>query len=198
MKSKWSRELAQAKVPTTDFIHEKRNLLHEIKNILSEQLGKKICGRFTSNQLEEKIIEETKIEIPFYLLNKNLSYTKRFIIALLLVFGTTLFSCNYGDGRTVGDIVIVPSENVNGKIAVKTQDSTKSKVRNILGDTIYSSPKQELKGKVKVEKCTMTTGDLKIEHTKGEMKIKVDTLKAAVPKDTVREYKMMGMVKREK
>ncbi|HEY0029454.1 MAG TPA: hypothetical protein VGC65_01755, partial [Bacteroidia bacterium] len=121
----------------------------EIRSTLIEQSGKKICGRFMSDQLDEKPAA-LNFSIPLYLLPKNISYRKAFAIALFFAFGTSLFSCRTTDNQVVGEIAIVDSvEKGNNQLA------NNPAVFKITGDTIYSSPKEMLVGQVASERvCT--------------------------------------------
>lgn len=162
----------------------------EIKNILLEQQGKKICGRFMNYQLDEKVSEEIRIDIPLHLLPTNIAYSKRFIIALIIVFGTSLFSCTTTDNRTVGDISVSTTKIDSLKAAEKIKEASSPKETHLLGDTIYTPPKPPVMGKPKVEKCSETE-----YHMKGEVVMVRDTTKKTVPKDSTDHYPKMGKVK---
>ncbi|WP_299672373.1 hypothetical protein [uncultured Polaribacter sp.] len=66
----------------------------EIQNYLVENRNQKICGHFYKKQLDTIVIE-----IPQTTFNQQLSFQKLFVLALLFVMGTTLFSCQYSDGK---------------------------------------------------------------------------------------------------
>ncbi len=76
--------------------------IEDIKTYLITNSNQKVCGRFQTKQLDEM----ERVEIPLYLLPKHLSSGKAFLVSLLLIFGTTLFSCTNPEGRTVGEIVV--------------------------------------------------------------------------------------------
>jgi len=61
----------------------------EIKNILIENAGKKTCGRFRKNQINRPLA----ITLDVTSIIQSHSSHKIFIAALLLAFGTGLFSC---------------------------------------------------------------------------------------------------------
>ncbi len=60
----------------------------EILEYLSERKNEKVCGHFYRKQLDSIVIQ-----IPEHTFYTNLSFQKSFILILLMVMGTTLFSC---------------------------------------------------------------------------------------------------------
>ena len=74
----------------------------EIKSILIQNSGKKVCGRFMSDQLDEP----APLNIPIHILPKQVAPLRSFAIALFVVFGTTLFSCGTYNNAAVGEIQI--------------------------------------------------------------------------------------------
>lgn len=96
----------------------------EIKNTLLAESGKKVCGRFTTNQLDEQPKSTLNLNIPLYLLPKNISYRKAFAIALFFAFGTSLFSCRTTEDHLVGDIAIVENYNDTTKISKQIKKDT--------------------------------------------------------------------------
>ncbi|CAN5393584.1 hypothetical protein BH10BAC1_BH10BAC1_20390 [soil metagenome] len=141
----------------------------EIKNTLLAENDKKICGRFTTNQLHEKPKQTINLDIPLYLLPQNISYRKAFAIALFFVFGTTLFSCRTTEDHLVGDIAFVDSTGITKQLSNDTTVYFE-------GDTVKT------KSKVKPV-CTPITGDIEIERPMGEVEImQPDTIEKAEPK----------------
>ena len=61
----------------------------EIQSFFIENQGKKVCGRFQQTQLDT-----ITIEIPEQLLFQQVSYSRMFLLALLITMGVTLMSCN--------------------------------------------------------------------------------------------------------
>ena len=104
----------------------------QIKNILLEQSGKKVCGRFMTDQLDEPA-PSIHLNIPLYLLPRNISFSRSFGIALFIAFGTTLFSCTTTENHVVGDIVINDSAKVI--TTEKIIDSAKQE-KPLISDTI--------------------------------------------------------------
>lgn len=158
----------------------------EISNFLIAQSGKKICGRFMSNQLDEPL-KPVDIFIPLNLLPKRLSFNKAFLFALFIAFGTTLFSCSTQQGEVVGKIAAVNDTTIPVK---------KGEVVRLTGDTVYNVPKAPgpvpVNGDVKA-KCTSLKGDVDIRQTLGEVAVPTDTIKAK--KDIVLEEEIKGKIK---
>lgn len=96
----------------------------EIKNTLLAESGKKVCGRFTTNQLDEQPKSSFNLNIPLYLIPKNISYRKAFAIALFFAFGTSLFSCRTTEDHLVGDIAIVENYHDTTKISKQIKKDT--------------------------------------------------------------------------
>ncbi|MDG1398393.1 MAG: energy transducer TonB [Polaribacter sp.] len=71
---------------------EKTN--EEIQYYLVENKNQRVCGHFYKKQLDSIVIE-----IPPITFQKRLSFQKLFILALFLTMGTTLFSCQYPNGK---------------------------------------------------------------------------------------------------
>lgn len=78
----------------------------EIQNYLSQNFEKRICGHFNRKQLDT-----VTLEIPTSTFQQQLSFQKLFILALLFVMGTTLFSCTINDGKTqkVDKVILIDS-----------------------------------------------------------------------------------------
>ena len=93
----------------------------EIKDFLTEQSGKKICGRFMNEQLDSEPKKIIDLNIPLNLLPRRLSFSKAFAFALFIAFGTTLFSCRTQQGEVIGkissiDTITAPGVNMPAKI----------------------------------------------------------------------------------
>ena len=152
-----------------DFTHKTPD---QIKNILIEESGKKVCGRFMSDQLDEPA-PSIHLNIPLYLLPRNISFSKSFGIALFIAFGTILFSCTTPENHTVGEIAI----NDSAKIITteKTINSTKQE-KPLMGDTISQLPMKHLLKKEKIKKQSAPMqGDVAVEYIKGGEEIISDT-----------------------
>lgn len=101
----------------------------EIKNYLIDQKTQRVCGHFYRKQLDS-----ITIEIPQTTFDQQLSFQKIFVLALFFVMGTTLFSCNYSDGKKqkIHDVIIVDTikkveEQIDSIITSKDSISNKLK-----------------------------------------------------------------------
>ena len=76
----------------------------EIQDYLVENKKQRVCGHFYKKQLDTIVIE-----IPQVTFQQQLSFQKLFILALFFVMGTTLFSCQYSDGKKqkIENVVII-------------------------------------------------------------------------------------------
>lgn len=117
----------------------------EIKQFfLNKKAGESTCGRFTNKQLHQ-----ITIELPANIYYIPMPLWKKFLAASLIIFGTTLFSCNTNtlgkpqtENELTGDIAIVPQQQYT-----------------LLGDTTLPLPtmgKPAIDTTVKT-KCTKTT-----------------------------------------
>ncbi len=66
--------------------------LNQIKLVLKDNAGQHMCGKFENKQLES-----LNHEFEVWKMNQPKSFQSRFVFALLLVFGLTLFSCEEED-----------------------------------------------------------------------------------------------------
>ena len=66
----------------------------EIQDYIVENKNQSVCGHFYKKQLDSIVIE-----IPQVTFKQQLSFQKLFILSLFFVMGTTLFSCQYKDGK---------------------------------------------------------------------------------------------------
>ena len=119
----------------------------DIQNYFAKHYGQKVCGRFKNQHLSA-----IHIQIP----NTVFSYiptSRKFALALFIVFGTTLFSCtdNNGNNTTIEKIEVVDSltkeidtleELVLGKMAVKPPVVVKHPVDFLTtqGEVAYPEP----------------------------------------------------------
>ena len=71
----------------------------EIKNFFLNRKEEKVCGRFRTEQLHR-----ITIELPENIFYIPLPFWKKFLAACLLVFSTTLFSC---ETKLKGDVAII-------------------------------------------------------------------------------------------
>lgn len=76
----------------------------EIQDYLIKNKSQQVCGHFYKQQLD--IIT---VEIPKTTFQQKLSFEKLFILALFIAMGTTLFSCQYSNGKKqkIQDVIII-------------------------------------------------------------------------------------------
>lgn len=72
----------------------------ETQNYLWKHKDKKICGRFQSDVVDSTFV----FRIPKALLYQQRSFKKAFLLALFVVMGATLFSCQNTTGQTMGEV----------------------------------------------------------------------------------------------
>lgn len=157
----------------------------DIQNYFAKHFGQKVCGRFNHQQLSA-----IHIQIP----NTVFSYipaSRKFALALFIVFGTTLFSCtdNNGNIATIEKIEVVDSltkeidtteELVLGKMAVKPPVVIKHPVDflTMQGEVAYPEPvTMGVPDKNPIMGDTIILEPIIHETIKGEVKIsQIDTL----------------------
>lgn len=137
---------------------------HEVINYFENHKEQKTCGRFLSKQVNQNISSlappvrtlNQPINLNFTIpeLKKVKTFTHRFIVALLIIFGNTLFtSCGNGSPETLGKVVspYTKGESIPAIDTIKqVVDSTKvvektqkepCHFEEILGDVIIVEPK---------------------------------------------------------
>jgi hypothetical protein len=82
-----------------DVIDFSRLPVPRIKSVLKENAGKHICGRFENKQLEA-----LNADFAAWHHNQPKAFQSRFVYALLLVFGMTLFSCTDEDAKQLAQL----------------------------------------------------------------------------------------------
>ncbi len=87
---------------------------HQIRQTMKAHTGEHVCGRFKHGQLEK-----LNHEFEIWTLNKKENFQSRFMFALLLVFGLTLFSCNEEDA---GKIAQFNTEQLNKSLAENSRE----------------------------------------------------------------------------
>jgi hypothetical protein len=161
----------------------------EIQIYFTKHYGQKVCGRFKKQQLNS-----IDIQIPSVIFNQ-ISFSRKFALALLVVFGTTLFSCtdNNGQPATLGEVKLIdtvktkedttkietpviepnnvkhPVDFIKENPSVKLQGEVEVTEEEIMGDTVIPpKPKEVLKGKVKISPLdTSRINPEKLIHTMG-------------------------------
>lgn len=93
----------------------------EIKSFLKEKQGEQICGRFYNHQLHR-----IRIEIDQNILVSNIPFWQKFLVVLLVCFGSDFLGVDFVFGQTEADSVPVKTEQVDSLIplAIAEPDST--------------------------------------------------------------------------
>ncbi|MEI9959405.1 MAG: hypothetical protein WDM90_24505 [Ferruginibacter sp.] len=94
----------------------------EVKYFFINKKEECVCGRFRNTQLQR-----ITIELPQNIFHIQMPFWKQFLVASLLVFSSTLFSC---DTTTKGDVI--ENTNTSNEYAVKEY--------NIGKDTLTNAP----------------------------------------------------------
>lgn len=104
----------------------------EIQNYSITHASEETCGKFRKEQLSSIIIE-----IPDQLIAQNQDFKRTFLLALLIVMGTTLFSCKTPtDLKAPIDKVIITATD---SISDTTSLNTKEKINTITIDSILTA-----------------------------------------------------------
>ncbi|MBL7912707.1 MAG: T9SS type A sorting domain-containing protein [Bacteroidia bacterium] len=149
----------------------------EIKDILLEHKGQKVCGHFKKTQIDRPL----NIRIDFNNLPKNVSTTKAFAIALFFVFGTFLFSCTTIDGKKVETIEVVNNKNeqyVEGEIAPMQMKEDTLKLEKL---PLTECSVETVDGGISVEEVLVNEPKIEEVHTLGMMVYIPDTIETVVP-----------------
>ncbi|WP_343330967.1 hypothetical protein [Polaribacter staleyi] len=123
----------------------------EITDYLIKNKKKRVCGHFYKKQLNS-----ITIEIPKVVFDQHLSFQKLFVLSLFFVMGTTLFSCQYTDGKKqkIQDVVIIDTIN-----NIKKETNS---LENILKeDTIIVTKKETLPHSPATTRITVCNTNLK-------------------------------------
>jgi len=102
----------------------------EIQEFFIDNRHKKVCGHFYKTQLDS-----ITIEIPREVLFQQVSFSKIFLLALLITMGTTLMSCNTkGEKQKIDQVILIDSVSNSEKqldsIAQQTKIDTVEEVKN--------------------------------------------------------------------
>lgn len=129
----------------------------EIQEFLIENKNQRICGHFNRKQLTSIVIEIPKTEFQ-----QQLSFQRLFILALFFVMGTTLFSCQFNEGKKqkIEDVILIDTikkveKELDSLSLIKQKDSAiKSTIRKI-------PPPPQILGITIIE----TTGEVELSET---------------------------------
>ncbi|WP_439132141.1 energy transducer TonB [Polaribacter sp.] len=152
----------------------------EIENYVTKHKSQRICGHFYKKQLDTIVIE-----VPQISFQQQLPFQKLFVLSLFFVMGTSLFSCQYADGKKqkIEEVVIIDSlknikENIDSlkrplkKDTIITEKNKTTRIPptpiSTIGITIYETGVKEdstnnLKNTKDIIEVIETTGELTIE-----------------------------------
>ncbi|HLA56049.1 MAG TPA: hypothetical protein VK623_08105 [Flavobacterium sp.] len=159
----------------------------EIQDYFILNQGKKICGRFQSEQLETLVIR-----IPENVLYAQRNFHKMFLLALLLAMGTTLFSCSdkAGNKQKIDKVEIV--EDTGTDHAVLLGEPAYGPNDNLQVTTPPPPKTEQVKFKSKKKTTAKTIvpvmmGDVDITVHKDSVKTEPIINRERIPKTTTSE-----------
>lgn len=141
----------------------------EIKGILIQNSGKKMCGRFSKPQLDE-----LNSDYHLWQNQSQNTFQSKFIFALILVFGLTLFSCSsQNDNLVMGEMttLITGTSSVILTDTIKT-DSTKTLEITTETQGTTCTPEMLMGDIAIIEPIEMTMGELPVEYYEKEEMVK--------------------------
>ena len=100
----------------------------QVNDFMDKNKDKKICGRFTNDQLESNAT--FTFHVPQEVLYQKRSFHKAFLLALFVVMGTTLFSCKNHNNQTLGEIAVMGDTITTQIDSLQTEDSVVNEVVN--------------------------------------------------------------------
>ena len=146
----------------------------DIQNYFTKHYEQKVCGRFKNQQLNA-----IDIQIPRAIIY-HIPASRRFALALLIVFGTTLFSCtdNNGNHAAISKIEVVDSLVKNNSDTLTTLDSieltTITSEPSMLKGAVLTTP---TKNKIQLKQnnvlqnseaeITRNSNEVEVEYTTG-------------------------------
>lgn len=138
---------------------------YEIQDFINENKGNRVCGHFKQSQLDS-----INIHIPSQVLTARKSFHKTFLLALLIVMGTTLMNCTNknGDTQKIDSIEVVDSTNnttidvLGGLPKIAQEDSLQKNSCKVKSKQTQIPPIINPTGIIEVEK---TVGEINIQET---------------------------------
>ena len=108
----------------------------EIQDYIVENKNQRVCGHFYKKQLDSIVIE-----IPQVTFKQQLSFQKLFVLALFFVMGTTLFSCQYKDGKKqkIENVILVDTIKKVEK-EIETHKIERDSTSNTIKKTVPPPP----------------------------------------------------------
>lgn len=171
--------------------------IEEIKGILVQNSGKHMCGRFSKTQLDD-----FNSDYHLWQNQSQNTFHSKFIFALVLVFGLTLFSCsNESDTAILGQITTLTAENTDISTETTSLDSIiiESEIKAIPNtETVTCDTDFEMGDMIIEEPIEMTKGELAIDYyeeekmTKGKMAMEPEIVEITHLENS--QQMMLGMV----
>ncbi len=129
----------------------------EVKHFfLNKKEDERVCGRFKQTQLHRIVVE-----LPQNIFSIQMPLWKKFLAACLVVFSTTLFSCETKmNGTTVGDIVIEQPvrSDATGMVAISPIQNDTLPEPLICKTTIGFTAPEIIKGDIEIVELEPTVG----------------------------------------
>lgn len=85
----------------------------QIKQFIASRPGEKMCGRFYKHQ-----IDRIRIEIDPEIFQKSLPYWQKFLVILLVCFGSDLFGCDFVFGQEDTNSFVPKIEQIDSSITI--------------------------------------------------------------------------------
>ena len=139
----------------------------EVKNFFINKKEDRVCGRFSEKQLDQIVID-----LPGNVFSIEMPLWKKFLVASLVVFSTTLFSCNTSiDGHLVQNgHAIEQLMNISNQLDTRSNEMVGMLQVNLVPDTTQIP--QQICNTVKGE---INITPVKPEHLMGDINIVPDT-----------------------
>lgn len=126
--------------------------LSEIKQVLLENKGQHLCGRFETTQLAA-----LNQDFDAWKHNHPKTFQSRFVYALLLVFGLTLFSCNKDEAKEIAPFLSTEIQAALAEPDVKIANDLFLNMDAIIVDEMIPEPEvvevyeRQIQGEIQVE-----------------------------------------------
>ncbi|WP_347923077.1 energy transducer TonB [Pontimicrobium sp. SW4] len=148
---------------------------HEIQDFIIKNKNNRICGHFKQTQLDS-----INLRIPSHVLSKKHSFNKLFLIALMIIMGTSLFSCTNKRGKKQKIDSVEVIDTLNKKAiniielvpTINTDSISKKTAKTNPEETKIIEP--QIDGEIIIE----TTGDIDVIENET---LEVDSIKVIEP-----------------
>ncbi len=162
----------------------------DIQHYFTKHYGQKVCGHFKNEQLAL-----INIQIPSAIIYQ-IPASRRFALALLIIFGTTLFSCtdNNGNHAAISKIEVVDSLSGNNQDALESSNSIKpTKTKEIklfeprkqTGDDLITPNKNKLKPQINNNVLQGTVRGITSAHFEEEVEYTTGIVVQTIDSNTI-------------